>query len=384
MSCPFPVLAQSTPGSAAPAALGPSPATDDNAVSTSTADADVTAEPSAPTAWANNSALSWWGPDVEWLVFDEPNDICLDPTERLRRNEFLQSLGDYAGRLFNNLHTAATALGLRLPRRVVQLRDKLTEESYDTTKAGPTIVALERCVSYLIQEGFDVDLRMAKLAILVYSKWNLLCHAKVGDPAIAKDQRRLTEVIDSDISRLPELLPEKQFRYFDEWRRIMQMYGKSQNWKPLNETGRAKDSPVQVLQSLNLQLLPTEERGQMFEEGFAKDRVQDLCRTIEGRKPIVIPRERGISDLLAYRPSKRSASGSPKDGGAKGRDVDVQNLQGFHGDLLKLFRMNSQRGRQVLQEACQVVGRELHRQEAAEEASARKRARKERKASRRG
>lgn len=75
----------------------------------------------------------------------------------------------------------------QLGSRVVHFRDKLTPESNDSSNGRKKwIRLLEGCVSYLQEQGLDIDVDLAKLAILVYSKRNLVCHARIGDPAISK------------------------------------------------------------------------------------------------------------------------------------------------------------------------------------------------------
>lgn len=268
-----------------------------------------------------------------------------------------------------------------LPGRVVQFRDKLTEESSDTSRVGPATKALEDCVSFLRKNNFNVDLPMAKLAILVHSKRNLLCLAKVGDPAMTYDLVRLGQAILSDISMLRQLLPESLMPYCGEWWRITEFYLDSQGFKPQRMNRRAMDDTAKALNKTNL-------------DGGARDQVQALSQSTRNRIPMNCwnapsGRERGNSDPIPRRPSKRSASGSPLHDGAPGTDdnshpftmtdlavVDARNIRRLLGRLLWLLLADKQRGRQLLQDICSSTERALQELERDEEASARKRARK--------
>ncbi|PKY03427.1 hypothetical protein P168DRAFT_346124 [Aspergillus campestris IBT 28561] len=120
--------------------------------------------PAAPTVWQGNS---WWGgSNIDWLLASSPNDISLDPHERCRQYGFLLHLGDYAGRLFHCLRTAAISQDLSLGNRVVPLRDNLTDESHDPSpEARHTTWVLERSCRYLSNMNLLVDSEMAELAI---------------------------------------------------------------------------------------------------------------------------------------------------------------------------------------------------------------------------
>lgn len=175
----------------------------------------------------------WWGPEsCVWLLVEEPNDIALDPVEQWRRLSFLLEYGDYAARVWNCLLKASRALKSPIYKSVVQFRDNLTQELKDSSdETKKRIRLVERCVVYLINQGLDIDLEMVKLAILVYSKRNITCHARIGEISNSAALRREIERANR---RLPEVLPSDQSRNYSAWQRILAFYGSSQDFINLN------------------------------------------------------------------------------------------------------------------------------------------------------
>lgn len=131
-----------------------------------------------------------------------------DSTAQLR---FLLLLGDYAGRLWKCLRKASVALKDDLPDRVGELQERLiVEDRLGVGPGQPYGNTLGACVNHLREAGLDVTPEMARLAILIYTERNEVCHRKVGNPNIAGNSRALSEAIDEDIETLSQVLPEDQ------------------------------------------------------------------------------------------------------------------------------------------------------------------------------
>ncbi|GKZ99124.1 hypothetical protein AnigIFM60653_003327 [Aspergillus niger] len=145
-------------------------------------------------------------PASPWLLLADPNDISLDPTEQLKRQDFLLEYGHYAGRVWDCLVKASVALRLQIMLSVVQFRDKLTQEESNDSSSG-------RCVEYLREQGLDIDLDMAKLAILVYSKRDLLCRARIGDVSVLTSAALRREIEQAN-NYLLEVLSRDQSRSY--------------------------------------------------------------------------------------------------------------------------------------------------------------------------
>ncbi|GIJ83791.1 hypothetical protein Asppvi_002621 [Aspergillus pseudoviridinutans] len=87
---------------------------------------------------------------------------------------FLVLLGDYASRLWKCLRKASIALKDDLPDRVGAFQKMLiVEAKYGDGEYRATLLA---CVNYLREHVMDVDDRMARLAIQIYTERNEACH----------------------------------------------------------------------------------------------------------------------------------------------------------------------------------------------------------------
>ncbi|GKZ38272.1 hypothetical protein AbraIFM66950_010373 [Aspergillus brasiliensis] len=347
----------------------------------------------AQTTRAKSPVLDWWGHDVEWLMFDEPNDIALDETERYQRQQLLLELGDYAGRIFNLLREAASALGYRLPTRVGQLKDKISEEiRVSSEEPGPYIKIIGDSISYLQENGLDVDLQMVRLAILVYNKRNRVCHARVGDPEIASQPGLLNGVIRSDKNRLRQILPNSHLSYCTTWYKIMDTYGASQGKDIVKLVPKSDDTPT--LPGPDFKRLHVNVRSRTFHKRVFGDRIRSLVRTDEDRKPMTPYQSlaRHHSDPTPYTSFKRTASGCPiTEGGIKstggrlppavafGEAADARTFQDLYGDLVDLFDKDAGRARKALQDARRVVSKALtdRKAEEREEGRAAKKQRRE-------
>jgi hypothetical protein len=62
-------------------------------------------------------------------------------------------------------------------------------------RKGETLDTLGECLNILRHDGFAVDMEMATVAIHVYARRNLVCHAKVGSADIAHHR-----LLDKEIS----------------------------------------------------------------------------------------------------------------------------------------------------------------------------------------
>lgn len=366
--------------------------------------ADMTLE--HPDATPPAAGSTWWGPGIDWLIEDEPEDIYEDSAESVRRYHFLHRLGDYAGRLWNRLREAESSPARKsaIDGRVARFRDKLTEESqYSSPEARSNTKALEDAVEHLQQQGYEVDLEMAKLAILVYSKRNEVCHAKVG---AEKDPRRWTEFLHVDLDSLQQILPDSQFRhYYSTWQRIIRFYEASQGRQaPRHKDDRTEAHRQSADTFPDLRSATTPERAQAFQGGAFHAQLQSISRTPEDRKPHTpyLTRTRSsMSDLIPYCPRKRSASGSPDpDGGTHGIEdnktasprqpflaafgdaTDSVILRNLHEELKAIYDKNPGAGRRALEGALQGVRKAKDKLTEKEEAMAAKAQKKARRAKR--
>ncbi|GKZ24408.1 hypothetical protein AbraCBS73388_011221, partial [Aspergillus brasiliensis] len=250
------------------------------------------------------SSYWWWGPEeCSWLLVGGPNDISLSPTDQLKRQNLLLEYGDYVARIWLCLDMASKSLRPRFRSRVVEFRDKLTRESNDSSsEMKKWIPQLKRCVKYLQEEGLDIDLEMAKLAILVYSKRNLLCHVGIGDAA-ASSSAALEGAIEAAQHRLPEVLPEDQLRNLSTWRRILAFYGSSEDVffkRPGARSGRRRRGE--------------DDQRRAFEERDFEDRLEAAFRTVNERIPLTFRpvlgepgTKRSVSDPFEYFSRKKRA-----------------------------------------------------------------------------
>ncbi|KAI3001506.1 hypothetical protein CBS147482_6831 [Aspergillus niger] len=261
-----------------------------------------------------SSVYSWWGPDESsWLLLADPNDISLDPTEQLKRQDFLLEYGHYAGRVWDCLVKASVALRLQITLSVVQFRDKLTQESNDSSSGRQYwIRLLERCVEFLREQGLDIDLDMAKLAILVYSKRDLLCRARIGDVP-ASTSAAMRREIEQANNHLPEVLSRDQSRSYSTRQRIRAFYGSPQDMK----YSRLGAESALVLPEPDCRHLPRDAQRRAFQNRVFADRVDAAFQTINERisvtfRPIRCQTrtKRSVSDPLEYVPRKRRALGS--------------------------------------------------------------------------
>lgn len=209
---------------------------------------------------------------------------------------------------------ASVALRLQITLSVVQFRDKLTQGESNDSSSGRQywIRLLERCVEYLREQGLDIDLDMAKLAILVYSKRDLLCRARIGDVP-ASTSAALRREIEQANNHLPEVLSRDQSRSYSTRQRIRAFYGSPQDMK-YSRLG-AESAPV--LPEPDCRHLPRDAQRRAFQNRVFADRVDATFQTINERIPVTFRpircqtrTKRSVSDPLEYVPRKRRALGS--------------------------------------------------------------------------
>ncbi|GLA31622.1 hypothetical protein AnigIFM63326_010301 [Aspergillus niger] len=313
-----------------------------------------------------SSVYSWWGPDESsWLLLADPNDISLDPTEQLKRQDFLLEYGHYAGRVWDCLVKASVALRLQITLSVVQFRDKLTQESNDSSSGRQYwIRLLERCVEFLREQGLDIDLDMAKLAILVYSKRDLLCRARIGDVP-ASTSAALRREIEQANNHLPEVLSRDQSRSYSTRQRIRAFYGSPQDMK----YSRLGAESALVLPEPDCRHLPRDAQRRAFQNRVFADRVDAAFQTINERisvtfRPILcrirsntflgkgVPLDRWTEERIDGKPAD-----APSSTVAFGNVEDACIYQDMCRDLDYTLGKNRGMGRKALQEARKVVRR---------------------------
>ncbi|PYH93824.1 hypothetical protein BO71DRAFT_430555 [Aspergillus ellipticus CBS 707.79] len=276
-----------------------------------------------------SSLFAWWGPEeYSWLLVKESNDVSLDPVEQVKRHQFLLELGDYLGRVWNCLVKASKAKRTEITSRVVKLPDKLTEESRDSSKGDkPKANALDGCVRYLQDKGFDIDFDMAKIAIL-------------GIEEVAKKLAAMEKEIAHANTRLPQILPKASSRTKE----------RGSGFLPSTAPPRSLSNSVLV-------------RGLTIScpnPIFASSPKAHVA-TINERFPLTslpVPGQtrtrHSVSDPIHYVPQKRRASESPDSDGhrhgktivslfptaALGNVVDACQFQELYSDLGDTFDKN--------------------------------------------
>ncbi|KAH6669843.1 hypothetical protein B0J14DRAFT_671481 [Halenospora varia] len=127
-------------------------------------------------------------------------------------------LGDYAGRVFNDLKLHNT--DAPLPKLATELVELLGEEDSD----GPMALAIDDITYRIRNQGGDIDSAMAKFAVQAYAARNHVCHGEAGHLVIAEKWDDLAQRISLDLEALPEILPEGQIQQLETWRRILCYY----------------------------------------------------------------------------------------------------------------------------------------------------------------
>ncbi|KAH8820268.1 hypothetical protein F5884DRAFT_865972 [Xylogone sp. PMI_703] len=127
-------------------------------------------------------------------------------------------LGDYAGRIFNDLKFHNT--DAPLPKLATELVELLGEEGSD----GPMARAIEGITYRIRNQGGDIDSAMAKFAVKAYAARNQVCHGEAGHLVTAEKWDDLAQRISLDLEALPEILPEDQMQQLETWRRILRYY----------------------------------------------------------------------------------------------------------------------------------------------------------------
>lgn len=167
--------------------------------------------------------------------------------DELRQIRYWHLLGDYAGRFWKSLRKAARAINQKLPDSVVVMRENLVVEGH--TGPGPWTETIDGCLKYLRQDGYTVDLDMARLAIDIYADRNLTCHSKVGSREIARNRPARDRAFDEDLAKLDDLLGGKRVSDRKTLRQLMLFYQDTQ-------TGRENSPDDEVYHRVDPQQLP--------------------------------------------------------------------------------------------------------------------------------
>ncbi|KAH8426020.1 uncharacterized protein LDX57_003761 [Aspergillus melleus] len=172
-------------------------------------------EPAVPEAVASNPAPT----------SSEAADKIADELKEFR---FLALMGDYAGRFWNILKSAAAATNRDVPDSVETMRDSLRLE--DVIGAGYHTETLGICLKHLEEEGKTATPDMARLAIEIYTDRNLSCHSKIGKRGVARDLPALGRAIAKDIVTLDRFLPDNQRPNRQTLEDLMRFYSVSAAW----------------------------------------------------------------------------------------------------------------------------------------------------------
>lgn len=171
-------------------------------------------EPAVPEAVASNSEPT----------SSEAADKIADELKEFR---FLL-MGDYAGRFWNILKSAAAATNQKVPDSVEIMRDSLRREGVNGV--GEFTETIDKCLKHLEEEGKTATPDMARLAIEIYTQRNLSCHSKVGKRGVARDLPALGRAIAKDIETLDRFLPDNQRPNRQTLVDLMRFYRDSAAW----------------------------------------------------------------------------------------------------------------------------------------------------------
>ena len=193
--------------------------------------------------------------------------------EELKELKFLCQVGDYAGRVFNDLKERWC--GPNAPRRA----DILAQELKIAGPGSAISNAFEKTVSYLPYEDWfegQMCADTAKLAVHAYSERNLACHSDSIQRKTVGDWHGLGQQISEDLARLREILPDSRVTYETDWRHIINYYRDRyirQNpegaWEPLS----AEAFPCDPSKPTDVRTLPLYLQHRLFNEGDFRDPV---------------------------------------------------------------------------------------------------------------
>lgn len=216
-------------------------------------------------------------------------------------------LGDYAGRVFNDLKFHRT--DAPLPKLATELVELLGKEGSD----GPMATAIEVITYRIRDQGADIDSAMAKFAVEAYAARNLAVHGECGQLVMAEKWDDLPQRISLDLEALPEILPVSQIEHLQTWRRILcyyrdryivQVNGK---WQKREEEDSIVQLPVATLRPGDRPIrgLPPIVASSWFSKGYFRADPVPFSSP-----PLLARQERSRSHPVEITP-KRKASGPP-------------------------------------------------------------------------
>lgn len=198
-----------------------------------------------------------------------------------RRVRFLALVGDYAGRLFNDIRRAAKTLEYKdFPWIPGKLREELEEEleeeqdhrswagdkdnhalseirnippegSSNSEVATSTIQQVCRCIDHLNENSsemraLNLDVSTVLLAAQIYEERNQQFHCQVGHPATRDDKSKTKEISDTHQSEFSTHLEKYLERekaqdavFIERIKRIMAFYPANMDQRPPRSTGFA-------------------------------------------------------------------------------------------------------------------------------------------------
>ncbi|KAL3424174.1 hypothetical protein PVAG01_03455 [Phlyctema vagabunda] len=152
------------------------------------------------------------------IGFPPPNKPEPSATKELKVLKQYCRLGDYAGRVFNDLKLYN--VDAPLPKLATDLAKLLGAEDH----GGPMAIAIEGATCRIRNQGVGIDPVMAKFAVRAYAARNQVCHGEAGHLVVEKNWDALAHRVSSDLEALPELLPEDQIQHLTTWRQILHYY----------------------------------------------------------------------------------------------------------------------------------------------------------------
>ncbi|KAI9730955.1 MAG: hypothetical protein M1818_008030 [Claussenomyces sp. TS43310] len=231
-------------------------------------------------------------------------------------------LGDYAGRVFNDLKSQWSgpyqlqradllATDLQAAEVVEKRRGKnarLTQVAYAFRNSVANLPQKPQCEDPMTGDT-------AKLAVYAYSARNLACHSKSLQHKTGEDWDGLAQQISVDLQELPDFLPADQHEHLADWRRII-LYFRDRyirprpdgSWIRVAEKEFSDEDSREPPRPIDVRSLPSDLRSAPFNFG-------------KFRKSTLVPRQ--------ARARRDGARTDPTEDGKRKRDDDPsESLEG--------------------------------------------------------
>lgn len=141
--------------------------------------------------------------------------------EDLKQMHAYTTLGDYAGRVFNDLKGSTNNHALL--GRADELVRNLDGVKPTTKTRWDARAALQSAVDNL-DEFQHIDFDTAEFAVRAYSSRNEACHSASMRLKTAENWSALGDQIQTDLTELAEILPARELGRSDKWRKLIEYF----------------------------------------------------------------------------------------------------------------------------------------------------------------